>query len=228
MQDDKDTPVKPVAPVDDSAQAEQVATTEEVATPPQVAEEKEEKLYAGKFKSTDDLEKSYTESQSKLTQLAQENATLRQISQQVPEEAIAPEIPQLDPDSAAAVKAMLRQELQLELEARKSVEFAQEHADKLKDPLLSARTRAIIAESNAVNQYIDPKVALIQAEKELDARIKPIVKEAQAEGMKEGEELTRNKGQLGAVGESGKQPDVDPDKLSAKEYAKYHGLSYSE
>lgn len=227
MEDDKNTQVEQVAPVNDEAQAEQVVTTEEVATPPQVAEEKEEKLYAGKFKSTDDLEKSYSESQSKLTQLAQENATLRQISQQVPEEGYA-ETPQLDPDSAVAVKAMLRQELQSELEARKAQEFATKHAEELKDRLLSATVRDIIREQNSQGQMVDQEVAFAEAKKLLDARMKPIQKEAQIEGVKEGEELNRKKGELGNVGDTGERSKVDPAKLSTKEFAKYHGLEYVE
>jgi hypothetical protein len=224
VNDDKNTPVEPVAPANDSAQAGQVTPTEESVTPPQVAEDKEEKLYAGKFKNPEELEKSYEESQKKLTQLAQEKSALEQLTRQVPQEGYVPETPYLDPDSALAVDRLVEQKL----EQRKSQEFAAKHADELKDPLLAARTSAIIKETNLRGGYVDPEVALVQAKQELDARIKPELKQAQAQGVEQGQELAQKKGELGAVGETGQRSKVDPNKLSSKEFAKYHGLDYVE
>ena len=108
------------------------------------------------------------------------------------------------------------------------MEFQQKHADKLKNPLLARNVAGIIRESNARGIPIDQEVALAQAEKELEAMSKPQLKEAQAAGVKEGETLTRQKGELGAVGETGKLPELNPDELSSEEYAKYHGLTYVE
>lgn len=219
--DSTDNPVEQVAPAADQAQAEQVVPTEEGTNAPEVVSDKEEKLYAGKFKSPEDLEHSYEESQRKLTQLAQEKADLERAQfQQAPEQGYAPETPQLDPDSAAAVRAMMRQERELD----KAREFEVKHADELKDRLLAATTKDIMAEARSMNVYKDPEVALAEAKGLLDARIRPQIKEAQVAGVKEGEEISRQKGEMSAIGESQKPQEVDVDKLSAEEMRKYYNI----
>ena len=223
MSDEVENPTTPVAPEVSETQPEQAAPADESANAPSVPEEKEE-LILGKFKNQDDLVRSYQELEQKTTKTAQENAEVRrmlgEMNSQVPEMANAPEVPQLDPDSAAAVKAMLRQELQSEFETRKANEFARKHADELKDRLLRATVQDIMSEARANQVYKDQEEALAEAKSLLSERIKPIQKEAQIEGVKQGEDLAQKKGEMGAIGESGPRPKVNPDDLSAEDYAK--------
>lgn len=130
-------------------------------------------------------------------------------------------MPELDPDSARAVEAIVEQRI----EAYRAAEFARKHADELKDPILYSRVAGIIRESNAKNQAIDQEEALSQAKKEIEARLAPQVKDAKSEGFTEGQEIAQQKQKLGAVGDVNKvSPKVDPSQLSAKEYAEYFGL----
>ncbi|MHB8483995.1 MAG: hypothetical protein ACYDBV_14960, partial [Nitrospiria bacterium] len=124
---------QPVAPVSDNAPDVQVATTEMVAQPPVDSADKGE-LILGKFKSQEDLVKSYQELESKLTREAQAKALP---SQQAPDQGYAPSeqmanTPQLDPESDVAVRSVIRQEI----ENRQVTEFAMRHANELADPVL--------------------------------------------------------------------------------------------
>ncbi len=222
MADEKETPVEQVAPVNNEAQPEQVATTEEVATPPEAVSDKgEEKLYAGKFKSVEDLEKSYGELQSSFTK---ERQAMAQPREQVPEQATAPydNAPQLDPESAQAVDRIVDDRI----ERKKATDFAHKHKDELKDPILAGTVQRLLVNANQKGEYIDQEEAFTQAKKMLDERVKPQMKEAQSKGVEQGEDIAKKKGQLGAVGETGARPEVNPDDLDANEFAKHHGLKY--
>jgi hypothetical protein len=132
-----------------------------------------------------------------------------------------PYVPELEEESARAVK----QTVLSTVEEIRAAEFERKHADELKDPLLSSRVQAIIRENNSKGQVIDQEAALSQANKELEARINPAIKQAKQDGVKAGQETAHAKEQAGAVGDTNRpKVDVDPSGLSAEEYAKYYGL----
>lgn len=221
---DEETQVEPAAPVNDEAQAEQAAPAEEGANAPETAEDKAEKVYAGKFKSVEDLEKSYEELQSSFTR---ERQTMAQEREQVPGQAIQPpadETLDLDPTVVPALDRWYAERRERE----KANEFARRHAEELKDPILAGTVQRLIQEGSVNQKYVDQEEALATAKKLLEERVKPQVKEAAAQGIEQGQEIARKKGELGAVGESGPRPKVNLDELKAEEFAKYHGLEYSE
>lgn len=138
-----------------------------------------------------------------------------------PAESMANTMPQLDPESYQAVKAVIHQEL----ENDKATSFAQRHASELADPVLRGTLRSIIEQENAQNRYIDQEIALQQAQSLLNERSQPQVKEAKTEGFEEGSQLARAKEKAGAVGDTSKAAaPVNPDQLSAAEYAQYYNL----
>ena len=221
MEDTKDTPTPEVAPEEVETPSEQVAETETSDDAPVEAETDTAKESP---EVTQDWETRYKELQSFATRTAQENAELRRM-----QERIAPptpqEVPQLDPDSAQAVDAYIEQKLT----NKKAEEFVNRHRKEiLDDPILAGTTMRLVEQATARGESIDYEDAISQAKKMLDERVKPQVKEAKQTGVAEGTELARKKGELGAVGETGKQPEVDESKLSSREYAKLHGLSYME
>lgn len=224
--DTENTPVPEVAPQTDENQSEQVASTEE-ANSPEVASDQEEKLYAGKFKSPEDMEKSYTELQSKFTKTAQEKAEIErflQNSQQAPEEANYDPNHGLDPESAAAVKALFLQEqsrLAEQAEIRKAREFEEKHADELSDKVLSGTVLRLMQEARQNQTYLDQETALAQAKELLDSRIKPQVKEAQIQAEKVGSNIAQKKAELGRIGETPSNQKMNPEDLSSDEFAKY-------
>jgi len=130
------------------------------------------------------------------------------------------EIPQLDPDSEAAVNVAW--------EKRKAAEFAQKHEKELKDPVLAGTTLQIIRRANAEGKVIDQEAALSQAKKILDERVKPQANQAKQEGVEEGKEVTRKKEQAQAIGDTKEHPEIDENKLNAEEWAKHKGLKYAE
>jgi len=166
----------------------------------------------------------FAEVNTKAKTLEEENAWLK--SQMAPpqSEPTGDKAPELDPESAQAVDLRVERKL----EERLAKEWEQKHADDLKNRLIASRVRDIIAEGNARREYVDRDNALIQAKKELEEQTMPKVKQAKEESFKEGEELSKQKQVYSAVGENKASPKVDPEKLSAEEYAKYHGLEYSE
>ena len=228
---DENTPVAPNATEIGTQSQEGVATSETATDSPTTAVETEEKLYAGKYKSPEELEKAYIESQSKMTQIAQEKANLERMSQQVPDEANAEEVPQLDPTVVPALDSWLGNRFEgmyaQRRENEKAQDFESKHAVELKDRLLRATTKDIIQEANAKGERIDQEAALNQAKKELENRSKPQVTEAKEEGFKEGHELAKAKTQAGAVGSSRDKGTIDPSKLSAKEFAEYYNIPRS-
>ena len=219
MEDTENTPAPEAAPQEVETQSEQVAPTEESADAP-------DETVADTPKPSEDWETRYKDLQSKFTKTAQEKAELerfaQQIGQQEPQQATPPTDPNsiFDADTAAGNQAIADQRADARYEARKAMEFQQKHADKLKNPLLARNVAGIIRESNARGIPIDQEVALAQAEKEIAEMSKPQLKEAQVEGVKQGQELAQKKGELGTVGEAGPRPKVSEDDLSAEEYAK--------
>lgn len=127
------------------------------------------------------------------------------------------EVP-FDEDTMKGLDSVLSTKLRRELEVRDAQQFVKIHAEDLKDPIVDARTKDLI------RQGVDREQALQQAKQELNSRIAPQVKEAQANGVKEGQILANKKEAMGAVGLPGSTDKVDPEKLSAAEYAKYYGL----
>lgn len=131
-------------------------------------------------------------------------------------------MPELDPDSARAVDALVERKL----EARKAADFARKHAEEFeKDKLLASRVASIIQENNSTGRFIDQEDALSQARKEIEARLAPQVQDAKSEGFSEGQQIAQEKQKLGAVGDTNKpSAKIDPNNLSATEYAKYYGI----
>ena len=221
---DENTPVAPNATEIGTQSQEGVATSETATDSPTTAVETEEKLYAGKYKSPEELEKAYIESQSKMTQIAQEKANLERMSQQVPDEANAEANPELDPTVVPALQNLFKNEYAQLREIERAQEFERKFADDLKNPLVRDRTQGIIREANTKGERVDQEIALNQAKKELEQLSTPQVKEAKEEGFKEGHELAKAKTQAGAVGSSRDKGTIDPSKLSAKEFAEYYNL----
>lgn len=217
--DTENTPEVEVAPQTEGTQSEQVASTETEATPPQAAEETE-KLYAGKYKSAEEMEKAYIEAQSKMTQLAQEKSFYEKLSERVdrvPAQAPADE-PSLDPESEQAVRAAARREWD-EMERQK---FISKHGEELNEnPILAGTVRELIARENNAGRFADRESVLQQAKEMLEKQTKPVVKEAQAQGFKEAQQKAQLKNQAGAVGNTNyKEPVLDDSSLSAEELRK--------
>lgn len=226
MEDAENTPVAEVAPQDNETQNEQVAETETSATPPQdasqTAEDTGERLYAGKYKSIEDMEKAYTESQSKMTQLAQEKAELEKMSQSVDytQTESTGDNP-FDETTTSGVMALAKQAARAEFEEAQARQWIKTHADDLKDRAVDSLTRDLI------RQGLDRDSALTEAKKELNGRETVVRKEALTEGVKEGQQLANEKNKMGAVGVTGSSDKVDPAKLSAADYAKYLNIPHS-
>jgi hypothetical protein len=226
MSDEVDTPIEPVAPVADETQSEQAAPAEESANTPAVVADKEEKLYAGKFKSPEDLEHSYEESQRKLTQLAQEKAELEKMRQQVPDEGYA-DIPQLDEESAKAVRLLVRQEREQEKiqEIReKTNRFIAEHQQELSDDVLAGTLGRLINKAEGLGQPINHEALLQEAKSMLDARLKPMVKQAQIQTEQDVAKISQDKARMGQIGTTPSSSLVDEESLSADDWAKLHNI----
>lgn len=213
--DTENTPVEPVAPVANETQSEQVASTETEATPPQAAEDTEERLYAGKYKTPEEMENAYIESQRKMTQTAQEKAFLEKMLEK---ESRPIEEPSLDPDSEQAVRAAARKEWD-EMERQK---FLAKHGEELdNNPILAGTVRELITRENRAGRYADRESVLQQAKDMLEKQVKPVVKEAQEKGFKEALEKANLKNQSGAVGNTNyKEPALDDSSLTAEELRK--------
>lgn len=214
----------PVAPEVPSTQSEQGAAPETAATPPDGSEDKGE-LLLGKFKSQDDLVKSYKEMESEYTK-ARQALKEREAAGNVP---AAPATDTMtnageelfDPETEKSLKTWYAKQREQE----KTQEFIQKHSEELADPLLSGAVTHLIREANRRGEYLPQEKALEDAKKMLDERTKPKVEEAKAAAFSDGQEIARKKEQAGAVGEGKANQTVDPDTLSAAEYAEYHGLS---
>jgi len=113
-------------------------------------------------------------------------------------------------------------------ETEKAMEFVNKHQDELKDPVLDGTVRRLIADKKANGELFDHEAILSEAKKLMEKQVRPQMKIAKTEGVEEGQEIARKKEQAGAIGEVGARDKVDPNKLSAEEFAKYNGLSYNE
>ena len=230
MQDEADNLAEQEAPVKDETNNEQVAPTDESANSPEVPAEKEE-LILGKFKSQDDLVKSYQELEQKTTKTAQEKAQLeqylREISSQEPQQTANTDIPGLDPEVVPALDKWYEdrrlREVQEE-EIKKARALQERHADELKDPALSGIVLKLMSEARANQSYLDQEEALAQAKSLLDERVKSKVKEALTQGEATGAKIAQDRAKMGNVGETAPAQKINPDELSADEYAKYYNL----
>ena len=157
---------------------------------------------------------------------AEVNAEKKQLQEQlaaiIDKTPVQPDpIPELEPDAERAIDAKTRRVYE-ELKIR---EFDARHAEEFtRDPLLKAALNVEFNEARAKGQYFDLETGLVSAKAKLDARVKPQVEAALNEGVKEGQDIARTKQQLGAVGEPAKVPEIDPDKMSAKELATFYKL----
>jgi hypothetical protein len=219
--DTENTPIEEVAPQADVAQSDEVAPTETVATPPETAQDTGEKLYAGKYKSPEDMEKAYVEAQSKMTQLAQEKARLE--AAQVTQEFVQPVTSEFDEETTNYVKSIYAQERERE----RVTEFVTKNQEKLADPVVRGAVKEIIAEHRARGEYIDQNDALRLAESQIETRLSKKITEAKASGEREGLEIATKKEQLAGIGTTAGKSEVDPSSLSAKEFADYFQLKKS-
>lgn len=215
--DTENTPVDEVDPQETETQSEQVTTTDEVEqSPPETAEDKDEEMIPVSR---------YKELQSKFTRTAQENAELRKFYEQNQEAETA--YPDLDPESAKAVLKLVREEQRkaaTKAEVEKAKRFAEKHAEELQDPVLSGTVMRLISEAQASGNYLDQEDALSQAKQLLDARIKPQAEKAKKEGLVQGTDLAQKRAELGKVGDTPTSQKLDPNELTADEYAKYFNL----
>jgi hypothetical protein len=222
----KNTPATEVAPQEGETQSEQVVDTEKSTDSPEAVSDQEEKLFAGKFKSVEELEKSYQELQPKFTRTAQEKAELERIlqsSQQTPAEVT----PDLDPEVVPALDKWYSDRRNKEIQAgeiARAREFKAKHADELTDPVLDGTVLRLMQEARQNQTYLDQEDALAQAKKLLDERIKPQVREAQIQGEKEAMGIAQKRAEFGKIGETTKSQKMNPDELSADEFAKYFNI----
>jgi len=167
----------------------------------------------------------FSEVNSKAKRLQAENDQLRRDMAETQEP-----IQDLDPDAAKAV----RKEIQAEANEREYNKFRTKNGIELnKDPLLEAAynveiNREVQTQNDAgTRNYIDREEMLERARTTLSERIGTAKVEAKKEGVTQGQDIARTKQQLGAVGETGKQAKVDPEDLSAADYAKAMGIPSS-
>lgn len=122
-----------------------------------------------------------------------------------------------DEATTSGVMSLAEKAAEAAWERREAARWVKQNAEKLKNPIVDSRTKDLI------RQGLDRDNALTQAEKELSEMVNPVQKEALAQGVKEGQELAQKKSEMGAIGTSGTSK-IDPNTLSAAEFAKYHGI----
>lgn len=161
----------------------------------------------------------FHEVNSEKQRLAEENAFLR--SQVAPPAPMA-DVPQLDPDSEAGVRAVARQEW----DEMNRQNFINKYGNELKtNKPLDTIVRGLISQNSGPGRVIDREGILADAKKMLEETMKPAVKVAQTEGFKEGQDKAVLKGQTGAVGSTSyKEPVLDDKQLSASELAKKYNV----
>jgi DNA-binding SARP family transcriptional activator len=205
--------------VEETTPVESAPTEEQTAEAPQVEETPEPDT-----SSSDEKEPEKKVSESVPYERFKEvNDKLKALEDRIIPNIQAPvqEAPQLDPESAQAVDAYIERKLT----AKRAEEFVNKHRQEIvEDPVLAGTHKRLLEQAAAKGEYLDYEEAFTQAKKLLDERVKPQVKEAKQTGVTEGTELARKRGELGAVGVTGKQPEVDESKLSSEEFAKLHGL----
>jgi hypothetical protein len=161
----------------------------------------------------------FHEVNSEKQRLAEENAFLR--SQVAPPAPVA-DVPQLDPDSEAGVRAVARQEW----DEMNRQSFINKYGNELKtNKPLDTLVKGLIVENSGVGRIIDREGILNQAKSMLENQMKPVIKQAQTEGFKEGQDKAVLKGQTGAVGSTSyKEPAVDDSALSTEELRKKYNI----
>lgn len=199
------------------AQHAQVDPTDEGSDSPAIAPATREELILGKFKSQDDLISAYQELERNHTasRQAQRAAQVQQ-----------PVVPQSEAIFDNETTHGIRSIFKAELEQEKATDFARRHREELADPLLKGAVLVEIQEANARGEYMDQEAALANAKRALENRLAPKVEAATKEVTEEQRALARKREQAGAVGGTNMvNPQVDPETLTAEEYAAYHGLN---
>lgn len=204
------TPVEETVAAGDSEQA--VETSENTPVGEDTGSDKVSKAVPyDRFKEVNDEVRALKE------QLAQ----MQQPVQPVASEPMA----EFDPDVTNAVKRLAAQEAQEILAQQRVAEFKAKHAAELeKDPLLRAAVEAEMREQAATGNLIMPEKAYESATKILNERLNRQAEQAKKEGVVEGQDIAKTKQQLGAVGETGKVPEVSEQDLSPSDYAKLHNI----
>jgi hypothetical protein len=229
--EEKDTPeVSPPETKEETPKEETPAEAKapETAEKPDKTPEVEPEEAPEEVPKEESPEEEEVEKQVPLSELQKERERRRQAEQamfdtQQPQ--TPTDVPELEPDAQQAVSAVARQEAAQMYEQRRAGEFVRKHGTALQsDPLLDNTIKGIMADENRQGRYIDPFDALEQAKELLDSRLKPQVDKAKEESFKEGQSKAKEKAKAGAVGTSGPRPEVDPDKMSSDEYAKYYNL----
>lgn len=194
------------APVETNTDTPEVSSADTKVEP----EETSKSVPYERFKEVNDK---YRDLESKVTQ----------ILNQAPQEQYQP--PVADPDTDQYVDYRAEQKAREIVEAQELARFDAKHAKEFeKDPLLKAAMAVDFNKAKASGQYYDLEAGLERAKQSLESRLKPIQEQAKQEGVREGQDIAKTKQQLGAVGETGKQPEVDESKLSAAEWAKLHNI----
>lgn len=214
MPDEENKTSEQLAAEINSPQIEQVDVTEETSQSPDDAPSTSDELILGKFKTQDDLVKGYQELERNYTASRQARTTPQPQPAVIPSEVF-------DTDTVTGIKSIF----EAELERKKVEDFARKYKDDLADPLLRGAVLVEIQEANARGEYLDQESALENAKRALETRLTPKVAAASKESFDEGKDISRRKEQAGAVGgTNAASPKVDPDSLSAAEYAEYMGL----
>jgi hypothetical protein len=143
------------------------------------------------------------------------------MSQPQQRQEVQEDYPDLDPDSAKAVQRQARQVYEQQEQARFESRYAK---DFDKDPLLKGAFLVEVQNKMAKGEYIDRETVLEQAKQTLEERLNSRSQVAKEAGVKEGQDIAKTKQQLAAVGETAKQPEVDPDKMTASELAKHMNI----
>jgi hypothetical protein len=225
---EENTPEVPqVAPAGEEAQIETPAGGEIPENAPAPIEaDKEEKVYAGKFKSPDELEKAYKELQSSFTK-----------ARQRPAEPVVPvvneptSVEHFDRETQESLNRWYSEQRRAEMaaaEESKVAAFVEKHKDDLSDEIVDGLVRKYIADARAEGKYLEQEQALQMAKEKVATGVKPQLEQAKSEGLEEGRNISKTKEELGAVGSPASKMKIDPSQLSAKEFAEYHGLKKME
>lgn len=221
MSDAEDKTAEQLAAELNGPQNEQVGVAEDTSQPSSGVQETSGEPILGKFKTQEELIRGYQELEHKLR-------TTRPVEPSRPAQQPAESPAIFDPETehgiSRIVEARLAREKALQ-EQERAEAFARKHADELSDPLLRGAVLVEIQEANARGEYLDQESALANAKAALERRLNPKVEAAKKESFDEGISVARRKEQAGAVGGTNtKTPEVDPETLSAEEYAAYYGL----
>lgn len=223
MSDDQDKTAEQLATEISNPQIAQVDPTEDGSQSSSSAQETKDEMILGKFKSQDELVRGYQELEHKLRTTRPEVSQPR-VSQPVTPSPIET-IFDFDNETVVGISSIVDRRVQEKLEQERALEFARKHKDELADPLLRGAVLIEIQEANGRGEYLDQETALANAKRALESRLSPKVEEASKESFKQGQDLSRKKEQAGAIGDTSvKTPAVDPENLTAEEYAAYYNL----